>query len=384
MTLLGCALAIVVSGLPGRDEPLPPFDPVAEILKVDVAPAPGKAKRHKIDIMFNLAPEAPKGIRLNFRIQREGETIVMKWAGGNPIYQSQFTLETEVRKGLKFSLIPDERLVSGEYLLTTESPLLDQTPEVRKVIEGKAQRFPKAGDPWPTSHEKQKFTLGGPEEKAAELADMKSFVEASTEVFLELNNEAMERYEAAAGEPKTDLVALKKYLEDWMKRMGAAQLKVNRFLEEERGLYALFTKAHAEVQIIGRMIGKRIVRTELASLLKKKNLAAGSVKPTVPVGFDLNYQYPATAATIEKRYNELMRLVDPKGDETAASPDEPGEEKAAGDEKDGEGKEPEAKEEETPKEKGEEEKPKEEAKPAKKGGSGTKDGKKEGKKKSKP
>ncbi len=386
MTPIGCVLAIAVSGLPALDKPPPPYVPVVEILKIDVSPVPGKAKRHKLDILFNLAPEAAKGIKVSFELQRDGNKIVMKWAGGNPIEQFQFTLENEVRKGLKVSILPDERLVSGEYFIVTSTALTDQSPEVRKVIEGKPQRFPVDGHPWPTAHEKQKFTLGNAEEQAAELAEMKNFAEANVDGFLELNNEAMERFEAAAEDPKMDTAALKKFLEDWMKRMAAAQSKVNKFLDEERGLCVIFPKAHFEVQEIGRMIAKRITKTELGNLLKKKNLAPASVRPANVAGSvcDANYRYTPSAAAIEKRYNDLLRLVDPKGEVPAASPDDPDAEKAAGDEKDAGAEDPAGKEEEKPREKEEKATPKEkEEKAPKKSGSGAKDGAKETKKKSK-
>jgi hypothetical protein len=300
-------IGIVLCGLlTGVDQPKP-YDRFVEIVKAQAVPAPGAAHRHVVEITFNLVPDLPKGVKIQFELQRQGEQV------GDPMF---YTLENETRKGLKIAWKPKDRLTTDKYVLVTRIPLADQTPEVRQALSAKPTRFPPDSDPWPFSHVQKEFQVGTAEDEAAEAAEVKKFVEDNVEKLLALNNEGVEELEKHLT-GKFNQEALKKYLTGWMVRMGQVQREVNDFQLKEPGLFTKHQKLHHELAQLGRMVGKRITKIDLGGILKKNNIATTAFPlPSAP-GFDGNFPYLVNGPKIKQQYEMIDRLLNPEGTETA-------------------------------------------------------------------
>jgi len=315
MCTVGIVSVVALAAFGGLEKEIG-FEPMVEVVRVQSARAAGGAKRTALEITFNLVPDLPKGVRVVFELQRGGLSVHDE--NGANVTQV-FTLDSEVRNNLKLAWTPKVRLTCDKYILTTKIPLREQTPEVRMAIEGKSKRFPLEFDPWPWHHPKQEFLVGTPQDELAEAAEAREYFGAQKDKLIELNNEAVDEVEKAKsgkGEPE----ALKKFLSGWMGRMAAVQKSLSEYPDKEPGLYSKNLKLHREVQDLGRMVAKRVVRTELTGFLKSKGLVANALRLPAVEGFDATFQYAADGFRIRQRVDTILLLLSPQ-DAPAADPE---------------------------------------------------------------
>ena len=275
------------------------YERMVEILKVQPVRSKENPKSHSLEVTFNLIPDLPKGVEIEFELQRGdgtgkvGETV-------------NFRLENDNRKNIKWTFKPSQRLTKDRYTFMIRIPPDRQTPEVRKALEAKPNRFPPDQPGWPFAYPDQTFEVGTAEDEAAEAAEVKEFFEARLDKIVTLNGEGVDELEKfKSGEIKEE--ALKKFLTGWMGRMAGIQRDVNGFVDKEPGLYAKHTQLCLEVQRLGRMVAKRIARSELPESLKK---GAGRL-PTVE-GFDANFAYRVAGPTIQAQVKKIEAILDPE------------------------------------------------------------------------
>jgi len=274
------------------------YGKMVEILKVQAVRSKEDPKRVSLEITFNLIPDLPKGIEVEFELQRQGLKV-----GESLLYR----LDNDNRKNIKITFNSKERLTRDKYTFMTRISPDKQTPEVRKALEAKPQRFPPDQVPWPYAHVDQAVAVGTDEDEARESAEVKAYFEGQVEKILDLNEEGVNELEKLKT-GKTADEAFKKFLTGWMGRMATVQKDVADYLVREPGLYFKNMKLHAEVQELGRMVAKRVSKAELADYLKKK----GSTFKLPPVdGFDDRYRFTAGAKQIEDRYTKIGKILNP-------------------------------------------------------------------------
>jgi len=297
-------LALTCFPDPGQEKAKAPFEPQVEILKVEVSPPlPGNPRRRTLTVTFNVPPDFPRGIKINFELLRQGPAV------GKPV---QFTLENEIRKNIKVILGPNERLTADKYCISTSFPLADQSPEVRKFLEGRPQRFPPEYAPsWDYAHMTQEFVVGTPEDEAAELEEFARFAEANMEKILDLNNQGMDELEKVK-QGSLDQEALKKFMAGWMGGMAEVQQKMIAYPDSEPGLYFKFQRIHQELLELARMVSRRITRIELGNVLRKHNLTLTALRLPTVAGFDPNYRFRVAASDLEVRYAKISALLYPE------------------------------------------------------------------------
>src|SRR5258705_13802658 len=98
-------------------------DKMVEIVKVEALPSK-TPKRQTLSITFNLIPDLPKGVKVEFELQCQSIKV------GDPLI---YTLENETRKNIRMTWTPKDRLIVDKYVLVTRIPLAEQTPETRKT-----------------------------------------------------------------------------------------------------------------------------------------------------------------------------------------------------------------------------------------------------------
>ena len=329
MTVAGIVLAGGLGFLASSEQI--DYDKIVELVKVNAVVAK-EAKHYDLAVTFNLPPDIPKGIKIFFELQRDGVPVT------DPNGKAEtfaFILATENRKGAKFTWTPKVRLTVNKYNFQTSIPVADQSPEVKKAIQGLAKRFPPTMDPWSYSHAYMEFKVGTDAEAEAEGEEVKEFIESKMDAIIELNNEAMDEMEKVkSGEAhvKSDKLtpdSLKKFLLDWTGRLAEVQKSIAEAIVTDPGLYTeRFQPVHSELSDLGRMIAKRISRIELKRTLDKYKVPMGAIKLGTVSGFDPNYPHGTSAQQVKDRCASIARLLDPK----AAQEDGEGAEEKAGEE----------------------------------------------------
>jgi hypothetical protein len=333
-------------GVTGADEL--GYDKMVEIVKV--VPTRVKGKAWEIETTFNLVPDMPKGVKINFTLKRDRD--------GMDVEAFHFTLADENRKGIKQKWTPKDRLSVGEYYFSTDIVLADQTKDTQKAIEKNEKRFPPKSAPWNYQHtyEGAKFQVGTKDDEKAEFEEVKTFLMARTDKLIELNGEMLDELDKAgegtaySKSGKLDIAAFKKYLNGWGKKVATEQKLVR---EADPGIYlAKYFAEQTEVLELGKMVAKRGFRgTEVIDLLKKSGLGIAdlpvptfeSEKDEGRLTLDVNYSRKVSGKGLQDRYNQIQRKlgikVEEEGEGEKAGAVEGGEKNAAGDAAEGSGEE---------------------------------------------
>src|SRR6266545_4559906 len=183
------------SGLSGALLPclagdVPKYGRMVEILKVESIRSKEDQKRFNLEVTFNLIPDLPKGVEVEFELQRQGLKV------GDSFL---FRLENDNRKNIKVTFNPKDRLTKDNYTFMTRIHLDKQTPEVRKALESKPARFPVDQVPWPHTHVEQAFDVGTAEDEAREQTEVKVYFEGLLDKILALNEEGVNEVEKLKG-----------------------------------------------------------------------------------------------------------------------------------------------------------------------------------------
>lgn len=277
------------------------YEPLVEITKIQVNRAPGKARQFSVELTFNLAPEAPKGLNIHFQLLQQGiplEEVMV------------YTLASDVRKNLKFTLAPKESIGIDTYFVRAKYPVEDQTPEVQKALEAKPKRFPPESTPWGWDYQKQEFKVGTEADEAEEFGEFKAMILGHVEKLTDLHGSGVgEVAKASGGAVNKD--KLKTFFSKWMKDVGAIQAEMATFPDRQPGLYRKYAKTVIDVVEYGRMVGRHVMRQELDAVLKKNNLTQRALQLPPNSEFDAGYRYKVTPTGLVKKVDLIKEFLVP-------------------------------------------------------------------------
>lgn len=319
----------------GRGPHTENWEPYLELVECKYLSPSTPEEGQVVELKFNLSTDVAKDTVITFALNYLGNTYV----------ETDYRLESEVRKGLVLKWKAPMRLVTGDYFVSTRIQIDKQKPAVLKHLRKMAKRFPPEYEPWQYLYMKEgHIVVSGELEERAEKEELCAKYTAFLEELVENMNEFVDQMEAAkegkafvtAG-GSLDVQKLTDFIVAWRKKQGETQRKILLFQDTDRGLYLKSGTAHVNLLELARMVSKR--SWQLQNEVTEKY----GVKPINPAAdkfFDRNYRYRVDADALAKRYEKVLSLACPE--EEAAEPSEEA--------KEGEGGETPAPEAETQKE----------------------------------
>src|SRR5688572_1358000 len=100
-------LSALLPALPGD---VIKYERMVEILKVQPVRSKENPKNHNLEVTFNLVPDLPRGVEIEWELQRGGLKV------GETL---NFRLENDNRKNIKWTFKPSERLTKDRYTFMT-------------------------------------------------------------------------------------------------------------------------------------------------------------------------------------------------------------------------------------------------------------------------
>ncbi|MBI4586486.1 MAG: hypothetical protein HY717_20945 [Planctomycetes bacterium] len=306
------------------------YGKIVELLTLKAAPAKDNPKLTTIEIVFNLSPDLPKDVKMEFELEYQSEELE----------KAYFQLKDENRKNLKLSFTPKTRLAVDEYFLRTRVRLDQQAEAVKEAILKKEKVFPPDQEPWPMYYPDKPIKVGSKKDKEAEDQEVKEYFQRSCDALMELSNEFMEAMEAMdkgekfVSEKKIDQKPLVDFILGWMKKMGEQQAALENYAKAEPALVRKRPVAYGYLGELGRMIAKRCYRDTLPKILAKYGSNLANLKITADKNFISSYRFRVRPVDLENKYKEIARLTGfgEEGEEGEEEPEgpKPGEGEGAG------------------------------------------------------
>ena len=304
--------------LKGRGANTEGWEKYLELVEAKYIPAAKEGALPTVQLKFDLAPEIPKGAKIDIEFE----------LNGGPYEEISYILKDENRKGLTVIWKPKKRPPVNEYLLNTYLRLESQTPAVQKIIKANAKRFPAKNEPWKYYYFHQPIQVGTPEDEAKEKEEICALFRSIIEKLMASGNEFKEKMdkvkkgsELVSG-ATLDAAKLAAFIVEWRSKQGEIQKEIVDFQVNEPGLAAKAGAAVRELQNLGRMVSKRAVQLQKEVTDQYK---AEAINPPSHEHFDRAYRYAVNAKTLNSTVEKIERLACPE----AAPADDAGKKDAA-------------------------------------------------------
>jgi len=288
--------------LKGRGANTEGWDKYFELVEAKYIPAQKEGALPSVQLKFDLAPEIPKGAKIDIEFE----------LNGGPYEEISYILKDENRKGLTVIWKPKKRPPVNEYLLNTYLRLDSQTPAVQKIIKSNAKRFPAKNEPWKYYYFHQPIQVGTPEDEAKEKEEICALFRTIIEKLMASGNEFKEKMdkvkkgsELVSG-ATLDLAKLTAFIVEWRNKQGEIQKEIVDFQVHESGLAIKAGAAVRELQNLGRMVSKRAVQLQKEVTDQYK---AEAINPPSHEHFDRGYRYAVNAKTLNSTVEKIERLA---------------------------------------------------------------------------
>ena len=306
--------------LKGRGANTEGWDKYLELVEAKYIPAQKEGAFPTVQLKFDLAPEVPKGSKIDLEFELHGGAYE----------EISYILKDENRKGLTVVWKPKKRPPVSEYFLVSYFRLESQTPAVQKIVKGNAKRFPIKNEPWRYYYFHQPIQVGTPEDEAKEKEEICARFRGIIEKLMASGNEFKEKMDevkkgsALVSGSALDVPGFTAFVTEWRKKQGDIQKEIVDFQVNEPGLAIKVGGAVRELQNLGRMVSKRAIQLQKEVTDQYK---AEAVNPPSSEHFDRVFKYAVNAKNLNSAVEKIERLACPeppadaeKGKKDAADP----------------------------------------------------------------
>ena len=289
----------------GRGANTEGWDKYLDLLEAKYIPAQKEGVLPTVQLKFDLAPEVPKGAKIDL----EFELL------GGPYEEVSYTLKDENRKGLTVVWKPKKRPPVAEYYLNSYLRLESQTPAVQKIIKANAKRFPAKNEPWKYYYFHQPIQVGNAEDEVKEKEEICARFRSIIERLMASGNEFKEKMDVAkkgsefVSGSALDVPKLTAFIVEWRKKQGEIQKEIIDFQVNEPGLATKVGGAVTELQNLGRMVSKRAVQLQKEVTDQYK---VEAINPPSHEHFDRSYKYAVNAKNLNNAVEKIERLACPE------------------------------------------------------------------------
>lgn len=273
-------------------------------------PRAGEEKKETVRLTFTIAPDLPEGTVISFTLEHWGLDYV----------STDFKLAGDTRKDIELDWAPATRLAAGDYYLRSRIHLDKQPAAVKRILQGRPERFPPKAHPWPFLYMTDELRLTVPElidpEVKRELwkvylgfmdrlvAHMNEFVRTMEAV----RNETM-----FVTEGKLERQELEDYVVGWRKKQGDLQETIASFEVDRPDLFYQSRSAFLNLRRLGRMVSKRarVLQNEVTEELEEDPITEQG-----HLWFDDRYPYRVDETRLQRQYDAILLMIEYPGEET--------------------------------------------------------------------
>lgn len=239
----------------GRQDP---YDPIIDLRKVEYIASSATTKKKAIRFTFNVHADVPKGAKINFELEYNAL----------PFENINFVLEGQKRRGLVFEWSPKKALAIDQYYLRVRMHLNDQTPAVKKSIERKPRKFPKALEPWPWLYFNNPVKIGTEADLLAQknaMCDLYGkYMDRLVANFAEFQKtvDKVKAGQEAANGTKLDEKKFEKIIVAWRNKQGKLQQEIQDLVIDKPVFASNSPTAYRYLTDLGRMVSKSALRSQ--------------------------------------------------------------------------------------------------------------------------